>query len=45
MKKSDANEINFDDEDEMDVEEYMENLEKINDDFLNFNSKIVNNPV
>jgi hypothetical protein len=28
----------------MEVEDYLDNLEKINEDFLNFNSRILQNP-
>lgn len=34
-------EINFDDDDDLEMGEYIENLEKINEDFLSFNNWIV----
>lgn len=39
--KPDQAEINFDDDDELEMGEYIENLEKINEDFLSFNNRIV----
>ena len=43
-RKSEMAEINFDEEDEGEIEGYLENLEKINEDFLTFNSRIMNQP-